>query len=129
MDKKYTTLFRDLAQATAATAEQVMDYDSQKNDEKGFETAKVMRDEFQALAESIDNLHEDYQINKADIARLLVGAMIQTNQIQDRINNLKKAITGYQTDVIPKLQEILNNAKDDEEASKMANEKFVLESK
>ena len=128
MDKKYTTLFRDLAQATAATAEQVMDYDSQKNDEKGFETAKVMRDEFQALAESIDNLHEDYQINKADIARLLVGAMIQTNQIQDRINNLKKAITGYQTDVIPKLQEILDNAKDDEEASKMANEKFVLES-
>ena len=127
MDKKYTTLFRDLAQATAATAEQVMDYDSQKNDEKGFETAKVMRDEFQALAESIDNLHEDYQINKADIARLLVGAMIQTNQIQDRINNLKKAITGYQTDVIPKLQEILDNAKDDEEASKMANEKFVLE--
>lgn len=128
MDKKYTTLFRDLAQATAATAEQVMDYDSQKNDEKGFETAKIMRDEFQALAESIDNLHEDYQINKADIARLLVGAMIQTNQIQDRINNLKKAMTGYQTDVIPKLQEILDNAKDDEEASKMANEKFVLES-
>ena len=127
MDKKYTTLFRDLAQATAATAEQVMDYDSQKNDEKGFETAKIMRDEFQALAESIDNLHEDYQINKADIARLLVGAMIQTNQIQDRINNLKKAMTGYQTDVIPKLQEILDNAKDDEEASKMANEKFVLE--
>ena len=127
MDKKYTTLFRDLAQATAATAEQVMDYDSQKNDKKGFETAKIMRDEFQALAESIDNLHEDYQINKADIARLLVGAMIQTNQIQDRINNLKKAITGYQTDVIPKLQEILDNAKDDEEASKMANEKFVLE--
>lgn len=128
MDKKYTTLFRDLAQATAATAEQVMDYDSQKNDEKGFETAKVMRDDFQALAESIDNLHEDYQINKADIARLLVGAMIQTNQIQDRINNLKKAMAGYQTDVIPKLQEILDNAKDDEEASKMANEKFVLES-
>ena len=128
MDKKYTTLFRDLAQATAATAEQVMDYDSQKNDEKGFETAKVMRDDFQALADSIDNLHEGYQINKADIARLLVGAMIQTNQIQDRINNLKKAMAGYQTDVIPKLQEILDNAKDDEEASKMANEKFVLES-
>ena len=129
MDKKYTILFRDLAQATAATAEQVMDYDSQKNDEKGFETAKVMRDDFQALAESIDNLHEDYQINKADIARLLVGAMIQTNQIQDRINNLKKAMTGYQTDVIPKLQEILDNAKDDEEASKMANELFIIEDK
>ena len=129
MDKRYTILFRDLAQATAATAEQVMDYDSQKNDEKGFETAKVMRDDFQALAESIDNLHEDYQINKTDIARLLVGAMIQTNQIQDRINNLKKAMTGYQTDVIPKLQKILDNAKDDEEASKMANELFIIEDK
>lgn len=125
MDKKYIILFKDLAQATAASAEQVMDYDKQKGDEKGFETAQMMRNDFQALADSIG---EDYQANKTDIARLLVGAMIQVNQIQDRMNNLKKAMTGYQSDVIPKLQEVLDNAKDDEDAAKLANEKFIIES-
>ena len=127
MHKKYIELFKNLAQATAASAEQVMDYDKTKNDEKGFETAKVMRDDFQALAESIDNLGEEFAINKGDVARLLVGAMIQVNQLQDRINNLKKAMTGYQSDVIPKLQAILDEAKTDEDATKLANEKFIIE--
>lgn len=127
MDKKYVNLFKSLAQATAASAEQVMDYDREKGDEKGLETATIMRDDYQALAESIDNLGEEYQINKGDIARLLVGAMIQVNQLQDRINNLKQAMAGYQTDVIPKLQEILDTAKDDEDASNLANQKFIIE--
>ena len=126
MDKKYIELFKNLAQATAATAETVMDYDRQKDDQKGLETATIMRDDYQALAESLDNLKEDYEINKVDAARLLVAAMIQINQIQSRINNLKQAMVGYQTDVIPKLQEVVD-ASDDEAASKLANEKFIIE--
>lgn len=126
MDKKYIELFKNLAQATAATAETVMDYDHQKDDQKGLETATIMRDDYQALAESLDNLKEDYEINKVDAARLLVAAMIQINQIQSRINNLKQAMVGYQTDVIPKLQEVVD-ASDDEAASKLANEKFIIE--
>ena len=126
MDKQYVKLFKELAQATAVSAETVMEYNRQQNDEKGLEVATTMRDDFQALADSIDNLGEEYCINKGDIARLLVGAMIQVNQLQDRIANLKTAMTGYQTDVIPKLQEILDNAKDDDEAVNMANEKFVV---
>lgn len=127
MDKKYIELFRNLAQATAATAEQVMDYDRQKNDEKGLETATIMRDDYQALADIISTYGENYQINKSDVAKLLVAATIQVNQIHDRINNLKQAMTGYQTDVIPKLQDILDNAKSDEDATKLANEKFIIE--
>ena len=126
MDKKYIELFKNLAQTTAATAETVMDYDHQKDDQKGLETATIMRDDYQALAESLDNLKEDYEINKVDAARLLVAAMIQINQIQSRINNLKQAMVGYQTDVIPKLQEVVD-ASDDEAASKLANEKFIIE--
>jgi hypothetical protein len=126
MDKKYITLFKELAQATAASAETVMDYDRDKGDQKGLNTATIMRDDYQALAE---NLAEEYQINKADAAKLLVGAMIMTNQLQDRINNLKKAVTGYQTDVIPKLQKIIDEAKNDEEVTKMANELFIIEDK
>ncbi len=124
MDNKYITLFKDLAQATASTAETVMEYDRQKHDEKGLETATIMRDDYQNLADKIATT-EDYVLDKADAAKMLVAAMIQVNQVQDRINNLKKAMTGYQTDVIPKLQEIVD-AEDDEAASKLANEKFII---
>ena len=124
MDKKYVTLFKDLAQATAASAESVMDYDRSQNDEKGLKTATIMRDDYQNLADKIATT-EDYVLDKADAAKMLVAAMIQVNQIQDRINNLKKAMTGYQTDVIPKLQEVVD-AEDDEAAGKLANEKFII---
>ena len=33
MDKRYIELFKDLAQATAVSAEQVMEYDQKKGDE------------------------------------------------------------------------------------------------
>ena len=126
MNKRYVTLFKDLAQATAASAEAVMDYDREKGDEKGLETATTMRDDFQALTDRINEGGEAYSMNKGDAARLLVGAMIQVNQLQDRINNLKKAMSGYQTDVVPKLQSIVDEATDDEAAAKMANEKFII---
>ena len=123
MDKKYITLFKDLAQATAASAETVMDYDREQKDEKGLETATIMRDDFQGLADKI--AAEGYVLSKSDAAKLLVGAMIQVNQTQTRINNLKLAMTGYQTDLIPKLQAIVD-AENDEAASKLAEEKFLI---
>ena len=123
MDKKYVTLFKDLAQATAASAEAVMDYDREKDDKKGLETATTMRNDFQELASRIT---DDYEMTQPDAARLLVAAMIQLNQIQDRINNLKNAMAGYQSDVIPKLQDIVDNAKEEGAAAQMANEKFVI---
>lgn len=124
MDKKYITLFKELAQATAASAETVMDYDREKGDKKGLNTATIMRDDFQDLVNRIDVT--EYVISKADVAKLLVGAMIMANQLQDRITNLKKALTGYQTDVIPKLQYILDNAKTEDEVIQMADEKFII---
>ena len=123
MDKKYITLFKDLAQATAASAEAVMDYDREKGDEKGLETATTMHDDFQELA---GRLIDEYEMTQPDAARLLVAAMIQVNQLLDRINILKKAVTGYQSDVIPKLQDIVDNAKEEGAAAQMANEKFVI---
>ena len=124
MDKHYIDLFKELTRATAVSAEQVMDYDHEKEDEKGFETAKIMRDDYEAL---YDRLNDEYSLTKSDAAKLLVGIMIQLNHIQDRIAALRKAVTGYQTDVIPKLQDIVDNAESDEEAAKIANEKFVIE--
>ena len=125
MDKKYVTLFKELAQAMAVSAEMVMEYDREKGDDKGLETATVMRNDFQDLA---DKVNEEYQMNKNDAAKFLVGAMVQVNHLQDKINSIKIAIKGYQEDLIPKLKEVVDNAKDDEEASKMIEEKFTLES-
>ena len=125
MDKKYVTLFKELAQATAASAETVMDYDKEKGDEKGFETARIMRDDFQDLVSRIDVT--EYVMSKADAAKLLVGTIIMANQLNDRMEAYKKAMTGYQTDVIPKLQEIVDNAADDADAAEMANKKFIIE--
>ena len=123
MDKKYIELFKSLAQATAVSAEQVMDYDKAQGDEKGLQTATSMLDDFQEL---FDKINDDFILSKSAAAKLLVGAMIQVNQLQDRINALRKAMTGYQTDVIPKLQEIVDNAENDEMANQMANEKFII---
>ena len=124
MDKKYVTLFKELAQATAASAETVMDYDREKGDEQGLKTATIMRDDYQDLVSRVDVT--EYVISKADAAKLLVGAMIMTRQLQDRINNLKSALAGYQTDVIPKLQEIVD-AETEEKAQQIANEKFIIQ--
>ena len=126
MDKRYITLFKDLAQATAATAEAVMEYDRKENDQTGLETATTMRNDHQALADSINTLGENYQLNKGDAAKLLVSVMVQVNQLQNKIQGLQKAITGFQTEIIPQLKKIVDNAKDDEEAIKMANEKFII---
>ena len=62
MDKKYIELFKNLAQTTAATAEQVMDYDREHGDNQGLETATFMRNDFQELANRMSN--DEYTLYK-----------------------------------------------------------------
>jgi len=126
MDKKYITLFKELVQAVAVSAETVMEYDRKKGDEKALETATIMRDDYQNLFETISNSGDDYSPTKVEAAKLLVGTMIMANQLQDKINNLNAAMVGYRDDLIPKLQSIIDEAEDDEQARKMANEKFII---
>ena len=128
MDKKYVTLFKDLAQTTAMSAESVMEYDRKINDEKGLETATIMRDDFQNLVDIIKAAGDDYAPTQPEAAKLLVGAMVMVNQLQNKMNTFKQAITGYQTDVIPKLRKIVDEAgSDNEKAKQMANEIFIIE--
>ena len=122
MDKRYVELFKELAKATAVSAEQVMDYDRAKNDEEGLKTAQTMRDDYNALH---DKINDGSELDKADFAKLLVSAMIIVNQIQDRLATLQKAMSGYQTDLIPKLNEIIE-AETEDEVKKLAIEKFSI---
>lgn len=125
MDKKYIELFKELTRATAVSAEQVMDYDKTKNDEQGFNTAMAMRDDFEKLNEKITADDFDGTLSKADFAKLLVGCYVTMGTLQSRKDALEKAISGYQTDLMPKLDEVLK-AETEEEAMSIANEKFII---
>lgn len=126
MHKKYLELFKELTRATAVAAEQVMDYDKEKNDDKGFETAKTMRDDFEALHEKLAAESFDGNLTKAEYAKLLVGCYVIVGNLQDRIEALKKAIAGYQSDLVPKLSKIIE-AENDAEAQKLADEHLIVE--
>ena len=126
MHKKYLELFKELTRATAVAAEQVMDYDKEKNDDKGFETAKTMRDDFETLHEKLAAESFDGNLTKAEYAKLLVGCYVIVGNLQDRIEALKKAIAGYQSDLVPKLSKIIE-AENDAEAQKLADEHLMVE--
>ena len=126
MHKKYLELFKELTRATAVAAEQVMDYDKEKNDDKGFETAKTMRDDFEALHEKLIAESFDGNLTKAEYAKLLVGCYVIVGNLQDRIEALKKAIAGYQSDLVPKLSKIIE-AENGAEAQKLADEHLIVE--
>ena len=103
-----------------------MEYDRQQNDEKGLEAATKMRDDYQELAFAIAEAGDDYVPNNYQAAQLLIGATVHVTQLQNQINSLKKALTGYQTIVIPALQEIVDKADSNEMAHTLVNEKFVI---
>ena len=126
MHSKYIELFKEIANATAISAEQVMDYDKQKDDAKGYDAAETLHKDFIELYDKIRDKNFDGQLAREDFARLLVGTLIIMNQLNDRITALKKAMVGYQTDVMPKLQDIVDNTKTNEEAMAMAEEKFSI---
>ena len=125
MHEKYVKLFEELSRTVAITAEQVMDYDKSKNDDSGFKTAETMRNDFQELTDRIKTAGKKYELTKNDAAKLLVGAIIITNQLQGKVNTIQKSIAGYQSDIIPKLQAVVD-AKDEDAALQIASEKFVI---
>ena len=110
MDSKYLELFTLIAQQIANLAEQVMNDHQDKGETKEQETAQTMRDDYLNLH---DKLTSNQELNKADYARILVGAIIIVNQLTARIQNEQKALDGYKLDIIPKLDQI-NNTEYDE---------------
>ena len=116
MDKRYIELFRLITQSTANLAEQVMD-NAKTQESKDYQNAQIMRDDYQALH---DKLVNNEQLNKADFARILVGAILVVNQLEARIKTEEKALRGYKLDVIPKLDQI-NNAEINEVESLAAS--------
>lgn len=129
MDKKYIELFKNLARSSATTTELVIDYYNKEKGGEGVEGASTMHEAFQSLYNNINSDEANYHMTKADAAQLAICSIITLGQLQNQLDQIKKAITGYQTDIMPKLQEIVEKAKDDIEAAEMAEDKFVIQEK
>ena len=120
MNNEYKHLFIEIAKSAELLAEQVMEYDHLQQDTEGEKTAAIMRTDFQQLQKQI----ESNEPAKNDYIKLLVGAMIIKNNLQTKVEQFQKAITGYEMDVIPKLQRIMDETFDDESARELATEIF-----
>ena len=127
MDNRYVKLFTQIAQSIEVIAEQAMEMNHANNDQKGEETAEKMREMYTELHDrmKIENF-DSKTLSKADYARILVGATIAAQGIENRIKTEQKALEGYKIDTIPKLSRIMDEAKNDEEARKLAEELFTI---
>ena len=124
MNKMYTQLFLEIAKSTELLAERVMELDHKNNDLKGEATAKIMRDDFSALKEKLQL--DGTALSRSEWIKLLSGAMIVSNNIEDQIKTLQKANSGYKLNIIPKLNRIMNETETDEGAQTLANEFFQI---
>ena len=126
MDKKFIALFQTIMESSAALAEQVIEYDMSKGDTDAAKVATTMRDDYTTLYEKIKDPNFDGTLSKAEFAKILVGTLIIANNLRDKINALIKVAMGYEKDIIPKLQAVIDEA-DDKKALDKANELFIIE--
>lgn len=124
MDNTYRKLFTMIARAMELNSERVMEIDREKKDEKGLEAATKMRAEYGILHDNLEKIN--YNISKADCARLLVGCTVVISQLEGKIKSEQKALQGYKLDTLPKLQQIVEAA-DEETAQKLIMDLFITE--
>lgn len=128
MDKTYLTLFTELVHTTEILAEQVMENDGKK--EQAVNAAKTMRSDYAQLYDRLRNKNfQESSLKREDYAKLLVGAIITAQQIENRIKTEQAALSGYKIDVIPKLERIVNESEDTDGAQKLAQEILTVEEK
>ena len=127
MDTHYINLFKELAHATEITAENMLEKNYKNKDAEGKKGAEFMRDDYAKLYDFMrDPNFDSSQLTRAHFAKFLVAALIFSRQLENKIQSDKKVVSGYKTDIIPKLDRILNETKDNENCLKLANELFTI---
>lgn len=121
MDNSILSLFKEIAIAAESAAEQVKEYDNKKNDSAGAQSAEKMRQDYSEL---IEKLQLNTSLTRQNYIQLLLGSMIVTNNLETRLELLQKTIKNYKTMIIPKLQRIMNETTEDDEAHKLAEKLF-----
>ena len=126
MNKKYQEVFQALSDSAMSSAEIAVKYEQKNGTKQRVDTADEMREKYLALSNKIQASDGAYVPTKNDIVLLLIASVIVSKQLEDRIDSMKKALAGYQTDIIPKLQQVLNEGKDDSEVAKLVEQIFVI---
>ena len=124
VNEKYYELFKNIARTVETTSEQVMEYNAKNSDEKGEKTAQTMRDDYASLYDRLSG--EDYEITRNDYMKLLVGAFVVLNLLENNKKSIDISIHGYKSDVLPKLQRIMNESDNDESATALAEKIFEV---
>ena len=125
MDKNYLNLFKELAYSIESLAESLLELDNSNNDVKGIEGAQIMKKDFSELYDRLRAKDfNDTSITRNDFAKLLVSSLIMSQQIEKRIEEQQRVLKNYKNIIIPRLQRILNESKDNEEAQKIAQKIF-----
>lgn len=128
MDQKYSNLFTEIARTISILAESVMDYNKSQDDQPSYEASETMRNEYMKLQNKLED-NPNATLSRAEYAKLLIGALIIVEQIESKIKKDQIALAGYKTDMIPKLEQIVNETKNDIEAAKRAEKIFQVKDK
>lgn len=123
MDKNYVKLFEEISRTIDVLSAEVIDFNRQSNDDKGVAAAEGMQENYKNLRNKI---LANEQLSHADFAKLLIGAMIVSQQLERRIETEKTALEGYKIDIIPKLQRILNECETEEETQNLSEKIFTI---
>lgn len=125
MDKSYLDLFKELAYSIESLAESLLELNNSNDDIKGVEGARIMKKDFSELYDRLRAKDfNDTSITRNDFAKLLVSSLIMSQQIEKRIGEQQRVLKNYKNIVIPRLQRILNESKNNEEAQEIAQKVF-----
>ena len=128
MHQKYIELFKEVTHATEILAEQVMNFDHERKDDKSEATAQSMRDDYAKL---YDRMRADdfdaATLTKTDYAKLLVGVLIIINNLETKIANEQKAVKNYKDEIVTRLDRVVNESENDEAAKELAEQLFIID--
>ena len=125
MDEKYIKLFIELAHSLELLTERAMEEEKDSGDTENLKTAILMRKNYMEIYDKMRKNGID-QLTIKDFAHLYVASGILVNQLESKKKTIEKAIQGYKIDILPKLNRILNETKEDTEAIKLAKELFSI---
>lgn len=107
----YLDLFKTIANSAEQISERVYDADLNVEDDSGARAALVMREDYRNLGDKLAYSGLD-NLDRKDYAKLLVGVYIIVNQLESKIQAEQKVINMYKADLIPKLDQIINEKND-----------------
>lgn len=115
MNEQYLKLFKEIANTIETLAE-----DSLKSNNENA-AANEMKERYSAL---YNLLQDGGALSRNDFISILIGVTVIVNRIKAHIESEKKVIDNYEALIIPKLNRVILETSNDEEAIKKAKVLF-----